>query len=79
MRNQIFYNLFICETLNSTGQLVVIGGVNSANNTNALAPMSSVWVYDPANPSTWTIQNVNVAGSRAPSPASDLTAVVSKY
>lgn len=50
------------------------------NGANTLAPMSNVWVYDPSKPAetAWSIQNVNVAGSRAPSPASDLTAVVSK-
>lgn len=62
----------------SDGRLVIIGGVNQINGANTLAPMSNVWVYDPSKPATeaWSIQNVNVAGSRAPSPASDLTAVV---
>lgn len=59
----------------SDGKLVVIGGVNSVNGSNSLAPMNNVWVFDPSS-NQWNIQGVNVSGSRAPSPASDLTAVV---
>ncbi|KAG2214245.1 hypothetical protein INT47_000801 [Mucor saturninus] len=56
----------------STGQLVVIGGVNGA--TGTLADMTSVWVYDPSS-DNWTGQNVS-APQGTPSTGSDRTAVV---
>lgn len=67
-----FYLFISCY---STGQLVVIGGVNGA--TGALADMASVWVYDPSS-DNWTGQNVS-APQGTPSTGSDRTAVVSKY
>lgn len=67
------YNLNIC----STGQLVVIGGVNSLNNGTSLAGMDSVWVYDPSSKG-WAERKLSSTSSRFPSPCSDHTAVVSK-
>lgn len=64
---------------NSNGQLVVIGGVIDTGSERSLASNKQVWVYDPPT-NKWFIQNVASADSdRYPSPASDLTAAVSKY
>ncbi|KAI9480292.1 MAG: hypothetical protein EXX96DRAFT_561977 [Benjaminiella poitrasii] len=60
----------------SNGQLVVIGGAIKINdNQISLASMESVWVYTPSD-NKWIARNVSTTSGRYPSPASDLTAVV---
>ncbi|RCI01423.1 hypothetical protein CU098_003405 [Rhizopus stolonifer] len=59
----------------STGEIVVIGGVNAASTGSNLASMDSVWVYNPST-NVWVARNVSTTSTRYPSAASDHSAVV---